>query len=139
MNSEDVIKRLDGIASRGDFAGMSAELAQEWCNAADGIEAVVSILRFMEENPSLEYGAPGPLAHFMEGFLGRGYEQRLSGSIDRKPTTHTLWMLHRVINGTKAMAMRQALIDTMRRAINNSAADAEARKLAAHLFARLSP
>ena len=56
------------------------------------------ILHFMEENPKIDYGMPGPLVHFMEKKYKKGYEKLLLESIKRKPTEHTVWMLNEKSN-----------------------------------------
>ena len=64
----------------------------------DSIEYVDALLKYMEENPLIEYGMPGPVVHFAERYYQKGYEQLLFDSLSNKPTQHTLWMLNRIIN-----------------------------------------
>lgn len=64
----------------------------------DSIEYVDRILHFMEDNPNIDYGVPGPLVHYLERYYNNGYEELLYNSIERSPTAHTLWMLNRVLN-----------------------------------------
>lgn len=59
------------------------------------------LLLFMEDNPDVDYGMPGPLVHYMERYYMYGYEELLYESVNRKPTIHTLWMLNRVINSQR--------------------------------------
>lgn len=66
----------------------------------DSIEYVRKLLSYMENNPDIDYGMPGPIVHYMEKYYRNGYEQLLHDSVVRKPTVHTLWMLNRVINGS---------------------------------------
>lgn len=63
-----------------------------------GIQVVQEILELMEQNPFVEFGSPGALVHFAETFSGKGYEELVYKSVERKPTVHTLWMLNRIIN-----------------------------------------
>lgn len=56
------------------------------------------MFKFIENNPTLDYGAPGPIVHFMEHFYSNEYNEALKQSILRSPTELTLWMLNRVIN-----------------------------------------
>ena len=92
----------DGQRNVGRF-GLDAQLdaAVRRARIGDGLDAVDPIMRLMEENPEFDFGCPGPFAHFVETFYKRGYEERLCQSVRRRPTPHTLWMLNRVINGTK--------------------------------------
>ena len=48
------------------------------------------ILHFMEENPKIDYGMPGPLVHFMEKKYKKGYEKLLLESIKYKVTVVSL-------------------------------------------------
>ncbi len=65
------------------------------------IEYVDAILRFMESNPNVDYGMPGPVVHYIERYFLQGYEQLLFESLTRKPIQHTLWMLNRILNSPK--------------------------------------
>jgi hypothetical protein len=74
-----------------------------------GLDAVETILMFMEKHPEIDFGGPGSLVHFVERFFRKGYEPLLLASIARCPTDHTRFMLHRLINGTEAEAERNRL------------------------------
>ena len=74
------------------------EIISMICRDDDGIEYIEKILTFMENNPEIDYGMPGPVVHYVERFFRKGYEGLLYDSIVRKPTIHTLWMLNRIIN-----------------------------------------
>lgn len=64
----------------------------------NGLEYISAILRIMEKNPNVDYGMPGPIVHFMETYYKKGYEDLLLQSVINMPTSHTVWMLNRVIN-----------------------------------------
>ena len=64
-------------------------------------ELVAPILEIIESNPDIDFGTPGDLVHFVEKFYKKGYEEKLISSLKRMPTVHTVWMLHRIINGTE--------------------------------------
>jgi hypothetical protein len=74
-----------------------------------GLDAVETILIFMERHPEIDFGGPGSLVHFVERFFRKGYEPLLLASIARSPTDHTRFMLHRLINGTEDNAKRSRL------------------------------
>jgi len=126
MTPTEISEQLEGIASSDDFAASSAELTDHWHSANVGFEAVEPILRFMEKNPSIDFGMPGALTHVVEKFYGNGYERMLLESVSRKPTQQTIWMLNRVINGTKAPAEKHRLVAAMAQAKLNSKADPDA-------------
>jgi hypothetical protein len=117
---------LEAIKSDDDFAWQSQEVVDRWQAAAAGIAAVEPILRFMEANPDIEYGVPGPLVHFVERFYRQGYEQLLADSLARRPTSHTVWMLNRLINGAQDEATRRQYVQLMKRAAVHPQADASA-------------
>ena len=88
-----------------------------------GIQIVQEILELMERNPLIEFGFPGAFVHYVETFSGKGYEELLYESIEKKPTVHTLWMLNRIINDEddnryinllKAVTERQDIEDYVR-------------------------
>jgi hypothetical protein len=119
MTSKRLAEQLEAIASAEGFASSAADLAEAWSNAGVGFESVEPILRFMEEHPTLDYGMPGPLVHFIEEFYMKGYEEKLIESVSRTPTMMTVWMLSRVLNGTEEPAKRQSLVWTMKQAASN--------------------
>lgn len=91
--------------------------------AAD-LDAVRTILRFMEDNPDLDYGLPGPLVSFAERFVGMGYEEELFASLSRRPTTQTVLMLNRLINAAENIGERVRLILLLEELRDHSAAEA---------------
>lgn len=58
------------------------------------------VLLFMEHHPEVDFGAPGPLVHYLEKFYRNGYEELLTESFKRRPTPHTAFMMNRLINGS---------------------------------------
>src|SRR5579859_7837115 len=120
-----IFEQLQAIAEDDDFASRSSELVDAWSSAGVGLEAVESILRFMEEHPTVEFGMPGALVHFVERFDQKGYEAKLLDSIERRPTAHTVWMLNRLINGAKSASAREQLIAVMKQTKDHPQADAE--------------
>ena len=87
------------------------------------------ILHFMEENPKIDYGMPGPLVHFMEKKYKKGYEKLLLESIKRKPTEHTVWMLNRILNDVN-LEDRNVYMDVLKAIVKDSKYDDELRSLA---------
>ncbi len=60
-----------------------------------------TLFSILESNPDEDFGMPGQIVHFLESFYKNGYEEKLLESLQRKPTSHTVWMLNRVINGSE--------------------------------------
>jgi hypothetical protein len=138
VTPQDITDQLEHIASDQDFLAESAELTDAWSSAGAGVETVEPTLRFMEDHPNIEYGTPGPLVHFVERFYQHGYEERLLESVQRKPTAPTIWMLNRVINGTKEPEVRRRLVAAMEAARVNPLADQNARQMADRFVERLA-
>lgn len=102
------------LASHGaDFVASATELVDEWEADRARLDRVEAILAFMEDHPELDYGAPGPLVHYVETCHGRGCSRLLTASIRRRPTPHTIWMLNRLINGTPDAETRRTYVGLM--------------------------
>jgi hypothetical protein len=51
---------------------------------------------FMERLDEVDLGSPGPIVHLLEAW--GGYRPLLTESLQRKPTSLTVWMANRVLN-----------------------------------------
>ncbi len=100
------------------------ELTDKLNGDDDEVQAIEPIFRLIEKYPTTDFGSPGPLVHFIEKYIGR-YEQELLESLDRRPTQLTVWMLNRVINGTKNKTTRLTLIQKLEDIIQNPNVDDE--------------
>lgn len=138
MNAQEIAGQLEGIANDPDFADRSEQLVEAWIASGVGSEAIVPVLRFMEDNPQIDYGMPGALVHFIERFYRGGYEEELVDSIRRKPTSHTVWMFNRIINGTKAPDVRQNYIAELERAKEHQPMDQATLERINHFLGRLA-
>ena len=136
MSDPGLAAQLERIADADDFVESSHELVDEWTSSGLGVETVEPILRFVETHPHIDFGSPGPLVHFAERFYGYGYEGILLDSLQRRPTALTVWMLNRVINGTKTPSTRRELIGVMNQITRHPLADDAARQRAQHFVDR---
>ena len=93
MPASDITNDLEVIASSDNFEFLTFDLVDTWAASGVGSEAIRPILDFMEEHPGIEFGSPGGLVHFIERFGIDSYIDDLLGSILRRPTAHTAWML----------------------------------------------
>lgn len=109
----NIQEQLEAIANGDHFPSYCVDLTNAWRAANLGVESVEQILKFMEEHPFIDYGAPGPLVHYVERFFGHGYEEKLLDSIRRKPTLPTIGMLNAVINGTRDTETKLHLVTEM--------------------------
>ena len=122
--------QLEALASVPDFTVASAALVENWLKEGVAFEAVDPVMRFMESHPHIEYGMPGELVHFVERFYGHGYETVLIESVKRRPTPTTVWMLNRVLNGTKEPKARRTLVSLLQSVPNHPLADDRSIQLA---------
>jgi hypothetical protein len=136
MRPADVNDDLRRIANHEDFAIRSSEVVDSWTSAGASVDVVESILRFMEEHRSIDFGMPGPLVHFVESFYGHGYEERLLESLERVPTLHTVWMLNRLINGASDPSTYERFSAAMARARRNPLTDERTAQRINHFLQR---
>ena len=64
------------------------------------------------------------MAHFVEAFHDRGYDEALLASLRRRPVAHTVWLLNRLINRAKSLAARRRYMDVMTSLLSHPLADA---------------
>ena len=105
------------------FQADTYEIAEELESEGAELDAVRTILKFMESHPDLDFGAPGPLCSFAETFAGRGYEVELVESLRRRPTPHTVTMLGGVIGGAEPGPTRESYLAELRAAARHPQAD----------------
>jgi hypothetical protein len=128
MAAPGVLDELRSLVQSVDFEADSYKLTQRWVSSGFGAETIEPILQFIEENPSIDFGSPGPLVHFIERFYGAEYKEKLLASLDRKPTGHTAWMMNRVINGTHEVNLKYSYIAALKRARLHPDTDWDTRK-----------
>ena len=96
-------------------------------NEENPMDYFEDLFMFMENNPNIDYGMPGPIVHFMESYYKKGYEDELLKSVKRKPTQHTVWMLNRVLNDVNLIG-REKYIGVMEESIKRTDVDLETKK-----------
>ena len=87
----------------------------------------------MERMPTADLGSPGSLVHALERMRGC-YESELVASIKRLPTPSTVWMLNRILNGTRDSKQRQIYLDLLRFAAEHTAATESVKRDAQHFI-----
>jgi hypothetical protein len=93
---------------------------------SDFEKAIKPIFLLIEKYPQADFGSPGPLVHTLETFTGR-YEKELFNSLDRKPTSLAVWMLNRIINGEKDVAVKKEELEKLISVLNHPDLDEETR------------
>lgn len=96
-------------------------------------EYVAELFLFMESNPDINYGLPGPVVHFMEKYFLDGYEELLYSSVKRKPTLHTIWMINRMLNSPK-LDEREKYMNLLKEIAENQNESDDIRDRANHYF-----
>ena len=100
MNKEDIITALKEAVIPDEEYYIDSEIIDAMLEYPDPFQFVKPILEIISQNPSVDFGSPGELVHFVEKFYKKGYEEELIASLKRMPSLHTIWMLNRLINGT---------------------------------------
>ena len=102
---EEIAADLDSLTFRDfDYASTGANGWERLAQLCDELRAIDDptvcapvIFQTMERLDDADFGAPGPLVHTLETWRGR-YEPFLVGSIHRKPTPLSVWMINRILN-----------------------------------------
>ncbi|WP_442679015.1 hypothetical protein ACSBM8_16145 [Sphingomonas sp. ASY06-1R] len=124
----DLFDEINRIPKDDNFRYKLDELCEIWSTRGVELDGVEAILHFIELNPDLDFGSPGPLVHFSEKFHHHGYEAALLRSINRRPTPLTAWMLNRLINGTADGPEREAYVAAFEKAAASPSTDEETRE-----------
>lgn len=104
-----------------EFILLQYEIVDEMKSNNVGNESIQPILELMEKYPLVEFGTPGPLTHFIEGFYDEHkdlFEKLLVESITKNPTVHTIWILNMIINGNNS-EKKEEYIQILKSIYNN--------------------
>ena len=131
-----IARDLQEVSGAGDsLVHELYELTDKWRDQGAGFASVEAILRFMEANPDLDYGVPGPLVRFAESFHAQGnapeYTEKLLESLRRAPMYYTVWMLNRLMNGEPGPDEKHLLLCEMKRIAADTELKSPLRTLAA--------
>lgn len=109
-----LLEKLYSSVQEDDFIRVSYDVVDQLEKYKDKLILIEPIFRLMESFPDIDFGNPGPLVHFIESAdNGDGeYEVKLLESLTRKPTTHTVWLLNRIINVSKG-EKKKMLLDAL--------------------------
>lgn len=112
-----------------DYVAFLHDLLDSASDATADDTTFVESFRFIERNAEADLGTPGPLVHFLERFYPR-YCARLVESVERRPTSHTLWMLNRILNGSPSVHERANLLSLLARVATSADVDPRLRETA---------
>lgn len=94
-------------------------------------QGIPALFAIMERMPVTEMGAPGPLVHALERMRGH-YEGQLDESVKRRPAKLSVWMINRILNGTRDSGQRQVYLDLLRIAAEHPSAPESVKSDARH-------
>jgi hypothetical protein len=123
----------DAPVGQDDYVGYLYDVVDGVAELDDADAVFVEAFSFFERNGDADLGTPGPLVHFLEQFYP-AYVDQLCASVERKPTTHTVWMLNRILNSSLEATDRERLLAMLDAASKNSAADSTAREQASEFL-----
>ena len=127
-----IIQKMEAcIQDNDDLETVMMDCMEEMEENYNQLDSVQLLLRLMERHPLADFGSPGPIVHFVERFYKKGYEEELLLSLKRMPTLHTVWMLHRLINGTD---QAEVYLDLLKEISENASCDKEIREEALHFL-----
>lgn len=127
VSPEDLRGELARSSTDPDLRQIAALV--DWIDGSQPLQYLDVILDFIAANGEAELGAPGPLVHAAERFLGRGYGERLLRSVERCPTEHNIWMVNRLADGASGQ-WRTACQDLLRRLVGRPDVSRGVRELA---------
>jgi len=131
MNAQigKIVKEILDRVNKDDFLEFTETQCEELEEIDESGESIDPLLKIFEDYPNTDFGMPGPLVHFLERFYRKGYEEKLINSINRKPTSHTLWMLNRIINDVEGK-IKDDLISVLSDVLRRDDIDNETRNAA---------
>jgi hypothetical protein len=118
-----------------EFAGLDKlrALTDELMTLPQPQRAIPALFAVMERMPDTEMGTPGPLVHALERMRGL-YEHELIESVKRQPANLSVWMVNRILNGTRDSRQRQVYLDLLRIAAEHPTAPESVRHGAEHFI-----
>ena len=110
MTKAEILDELKKRAVPYSSFTIDAEIAESMTALPNPFDLVEPILELIGTNPTVDFGMPGDLVHFVEHFYNHGYEELLMASV-----AHNIWMLHRCYNNPRDAKRKQykALINQL--------------------------
>ncbi|HLI67834.1 MAG TPA: hypothetical protein VKU90_15830 [Caulobacteraceae bacterium] len=130
MDTKSLLADLRALPTDDRFLFELNRLVERWKAAGIRQEAVEPVLEFLEDDPDVDLGTPGPLVHFLDDCIGCGFEPALLASLARRPVAHTTWMLNRLLNVERDPARRLSYLAAMRAVAANRTAEEAVRERA---------
>lgn len=130
VNMKTISQKLqEAPVGKDDYVGFLEEVLDGVVQIDDADTVFAEAFSFFERNSDADLGMPGPLVHFLEQFYP-AYIDQLCSSVTCKPTTYTIWMINRILNGSLETTNREHLLAVLEAASKNSSADSIAKEQA---------
>lgn len=131
--ARDIAAELESFDFGHDADFRLNRLSTEIEKHPEGAKLVSAILSLFERFPHEDFGMPGPLAHVAERFYRKGYEEELLVSLQRLPTSLTIWLANRIVNAKDANSQR--FLELLKQIAERSDLDANLREEARNFIA----
>ena len=131
MELEEIIKTMENKIDSDDFEVVMIDCMETVESDYNELSSIEPLLQMIERHPLTSFGSPGPIVHFVETFYKKGYEEKLIASLKRTPTVHTIWMMHRIING---IDNPEYYLNLLKQVSENKYYDKEIREEALHFL-----
>ena len=113
----EIIAKIEAAVDTDDVENVEMDCIEELSAAGVGKEAIAPLLGIFERHPLSDFGIPGDIMHFVEGFDDKVYFPLLLESFERRPSVTTVWAVNRVLNVTREPTERQRMFDLMKAAL----------------------
>ena len=117
--TNELLKQLDELAGSDDFEFDSEEIMERLEEEGAGFETVGELLAIIERHPLDDFGMPGAVTRFIEGYYP-DFLPLLIDSVRRCPAMHTVWMINRYLNAKQS---REELLGALKAAADDHTAD----------------
>jgi hypothetical protein len=121
------LSKIKKLITKIEFDDKEAELSQMYDlvdlfrELQDERDIVSYLFEWFEMHWDKDLGSPGPFVHFIEE--KDDYREALVTSVCRKPTTHSLWMVNRIMNGMQSGIGKDTWINLLKSVVNNKVSD----------------
>lgn len=127
MTKEEIITQLQNAAIPNEEYYLDDDLIDAINEYPEPFELVEPILEIIGTNPTVDFGMPGDLVHFVELFYKHGYEELLISSVRKNPTAHNIWMVHRCFNDVNN-PKREMFVEFMKELKDDSSVSMDIKK-----------
>ena len=104
MTKEQIIEELKKSAKPYEEYYLDDEILSAMLSYQNPYEFVEPILEIISTNPSVNFGMPGDLVHFVEKFYKKGYEELLINSVRKNPNRNEFAKVVKTLKNDKSVS-----------------------------------